>query len=118
MSKVFLTRRANRDLIKIENYSIEQWGKDRTDQYMDDLLKGFQKISENPESGYIKTKRVSHFLMARSEQHFAIYQIIEDGIIIAAVLHGKRDIETIVYEMADFLCDEIENIRKIAKQGQ
>jgi toxin ParE1/3/4 len=110
MSKFFLTRRANIDLLDIEDYSLRTWGEDQTDVYMNDLYRTFSQITKKPEIGKLRFDRSFPFYMAPAKQHFAIYKPFEDGIIIAPVLHGRRNIETIVRNMAVTLASEIRDI--------
>ena len=50
--------------------------------------------------------------MAPAERHFVIYKIFKKGIIIATVLHGRRNIKAIVSDMAPTLETEINEIEK------
>ncbi|MDA0194004.1 MAG: type II toxin-antitoxin system RelE/ParE family toxin [Bacteroidetes bacterium] len=110
MAKFFLTRRANIDLLNIEDYSLRKWGEYQTDTYMNDLFHTFNKIANKPEIGRLRYDRSFPFYMAPTKQHFAIYQPNKEGIIIATVLHGRRNIETIVRNMAVTLAAEIRDI--------
>ena len=112
MSKFYLTRRANTELFAIEDYSIKQWGEKRAAQYMNDLYAAFKATSQNPEAGQIRFHISLPFLMTPAEQHFAIYKPFKKGIIIATVLHGRRNIETIIRDMAPALEAEINEIDK------
>ncbi|MFT6865199.1 MAG: toxin ParE1/3/4 [Cyclobacteriaceae bacterium] len=110
MSKFFLTRRTNIDLLEIEDHSLQKWGEDQTDIYMGDLYRRFAEIAEKPDVGKLRYNRSFPFYMAPAREHFVIYKPIDTGIIIATVLHGCRDIETIVRNMAVTLSKEILNI--------
>ena len=48
--------------------------------------------------------------MAPAREYFTIYKSIDIGIIIATVLHGRQDIETIVRNMTVTLSKEILDI--------
>lgn len=112
MSTFFLTRRANIDLIDIEEYSLRKWGKDQTETYMDDLYVAFSKIANEPEIGVLRYNCSFPFYMAPARQHFAIYKPFEEGIIIATILHGRQNIETIVRNMAITLSREINEMEQ------
>jgi len=112
MSKFYLTRRANTELFAIESSSTLQWGEERAVQYMDDIYGAFKRISQNPETDQVRFHRSMPFLMAPAEQHFAIYKVFKKGIIIATVLHGRRNIEAIIRDMAPALEAEINEIEK------
>jgi len=108
----FLTRRAASDLRHIHRYSIDQWDEKRADKYADDIIKILQKTSKNPEYGELRQYRSLPFLMVPAEEHFVIYRAFEKGIIIATVLHGRRNIEAIIRDMAPALESEINEIGK------
>ena len=110
MSGFFLTRRANIDLLEIEDYSFRKWGEDQTEIYMNDLYKQFSEMAKKPALGKLKYDRSFPFCMVRAREHYAIYKPIDDGIIIATVLHGRRNIETIVRNMGLTLAKEILDI--------
>ncbi|MEM8894232.1 MAG: type II toxin-antitoxin system RelE/ParE family toxin [Bacteroidota bacterium] len=112
MPKFFLTRRANIDLLEIEDYSLRKWGQSQTDTYMDGLYLGFAEIANKPDVGRLRYNRSFPFYMAPASEHFAIYKPTDLGIIIATVLHGRQDIETIVRNMSVTLSDEILKFEK------
>lgn len=110
MSEFFLTRRTNIDLLEIEDYSLRKWSEDQTDNYMDDLYRRFTEIAKKPDVGKLRYNRSFPFYMAPAREHFVIYKPIDTGIIIATILHSRRDIETIVRNMAVTLSKEILDI--------
>jgi len=110
MANFFLTRRANMDLLDIEDYSLRKWGEDQAEIYMNDLYYAFGEVAKKPEIGKLRYDRSFPFYMAPARQHFAIYKPLEMGIIIATVLHGRRNMESIVRNMATTLASEIWDI--------
>jgi len=110
MSKFFLTRRANFDLLDIEDHSLRKWGEGQTDLYMNDLYLKFAEIAKNPDIGKLRYDRSFPFYMASVREHFAIYKTFDDRIIIATVLHGRQNIEGIVRNMAVTLSQEIQRL--------
>lgn len=110
MSKFFLTRRANIDLLEIEDYSFRKWDEDQTDIYMNDHYLRFAEIAKSPDIGKLRYNRSFPFYMTIAREHYIIYKPKAAGIIIATILHGRRDIETIVRNMAVTLSKEILNI--------
>jgi len=106
----YITNRARLHLLEIEERSANDWGKARTKRYMSDLLAAFRKIAEEPKTGNVRKHRSEPFLMAPAEQHYAIYAETEKGVVIAAVLHKRRDIEAIIKDIAPVLAREIESL--------
>ena len=100
MVDFYLTRRANIDLIRIEEFSLRKWGEDQTEHYINDLYQIFREIARKPEMGRLRYDRSFPFFMAPARMHFAIYKPIDSGIIIATILHSHRNIESIVRNMA------------------
>ena len=112
MAAFFLTRRASIDLLEIEARSLEKWSLEQTEEYMDELYVSFNKIAINPDMGRLRQERSFPFYMAPVQQHLAIYKPTDNGIIIATVLHKRRNIEAIVKRMAHTLADEIEAMQR------
>ncbi|AWV97254.1 type II toxin-antitoxin system RelE/ParE family toxin [Arcticibacterium luteifluviistationis] len=108
MAEFFLTKRAILDLLEIEKYSIEKWGEGQTDNYMSELYDAFGKIAQNPEIGILRKNRSFPFCMAPVGKHFAIYKTGENGIVIATILHGRRNIEAIINGLSHVLAREID----------
>ncbi|PTX58578.1 toxin ParE1/3/4 [Kordia periserrulae] len=112
MSKFYLTRRTLADLSEIEAFSMEKWGLAQTEIYMKNLYESFKYISENPNIGVLRQARSFPFLMAPAGRHFVIYKTIDNGVIIATILHGRRNIENIIHSMSYMLIKEIEDLEK------
>jgi len=107
MAEFFLTRRATIDLLEIEEFSLRKWGESQTEKYINDLYHIFGEIAKNPELGELRKDRSLPFFMMPAKQHFVIYKITNSGIIIATILHGRRNIESLVRSMTASLVDEI-----------
>ena len=107
MANFFLTHRAMRDVLEIEAYSLNTFGPSRTHRYMDDLYRVFNNLTENPNLGQLRRHRSEPFLMAPAGQHFVIYQISDQGIIIVTLLHGRRNIEGILDRLAHTIMDDM-----------
>lgn len=112
MAKLYFTRKAQLDLFEIEQYSLQKWGDAQTELYMSELYDAFKQIATQPETGHIRQDRSFPFLMAPALKHFAIYKTVDNGIIIATVLHGKQNIEGILKSIAYKLTKEIEGLEK------
>ena len=107
MAKYFLTERAAIHLRDIYAYSVDTWSDALADAYMAKLIKRLQQIAQAPDRGIQRQHRSSPFLMAPTEKHFAVYKQVEQGIIVAAMLHGTRDIENIIARITPALTEEI-----------
>ncbi len=112
MARYYFTRRAFLDLEDIYQFSIENWGLRIAQTYMEELFKEFQNIADNLEKGKQRQHRSFPFYMAPVEKHFAIYEPQVSNIIIATVIHSKRDIETLIKKLGPELSEEIKQIRQ------
>jgi len=108
----FLTRRAAKDLLHIHEYSAKRWSQTQADTYLEQIIKAIQKAALNPKLGELRRHRVAPFLMISVEKHFAIYKAVKGGIIVATVLHSRRDIETILDQIDFKIANEIERLEK------
>src|SRR5690606_23383824 len=107
MARIFLTRRAKLHLDEIESFSKDVWGETRTKKYMADLYSGLAKTAQNPESGQLRQHRSTPYLMAPAEKHFIVYKAVPQGIIVAAILHHRRDVESAIARTGTALMEEI-----------
>ncbi|VFM96216.1 MAG: hypothetical protein BECKG1743F_GA0114225_101368 [Candidatus Kentron sp. G] len=85
---------------------------------MADLYRAFGRMSEEPQIGELRLHRSFPFLMAPAKQHFAVYKPLKQGIIIATVLHGRRNIESILRNIGPSLAAEIAKIEKQMRHMQ
>lgn len=100
------------DLLQIHEYSAKRWSQSQADNYVEKIIKGIQKAAINPSLGELRRHRVAPFLMVPVEKHFAIYKAVNEGIIVATVLHSSRDIETILDQIDFKIANEIERLEK------
>lgn len=111
MPIVHLSRRAFDDLETILAYSAEHWGCRVAEAYLDELYGALQQIAIDPDRGAVRRHRSHPYLMASIGKHFAIYDLADDGIIVATILHGRRDVERIIAQLSDALAMEVQIIR-------
>jgi plasmid stabilization system protein ParE len=112
MSDFFLTRQAAFALRNIHNYSRIRWGEQVADDYIKDLYAAINKAATRPETGQLRQPRSSPFLMVPARQHFIIYDIVEQSVVILAIENQVRDIETLVAEFAPKFFAEIEKLKR------
>lgn len=102
-----LSRRALADLRHIFNHSTERWGEARANLYIQVLYETFGKIAAAPDLGLKRQKRASPFLMIEAQQHFIIYDVTPDAVLILTIQHQRRDIEALIKAMRPDLLHEI-----------
>ncbi len=54
MAKYRLTPRALRDLDAIADYSLDRWGPDQTEAYLEQIAGRFQWLADNPDIGRVR----------------------------------------------------------------
>jgi plasmid stabilization system protein ParE len=111
MASYFLTRRAALSMREIYAFSKKKWGIATADAYLEDLYSVFQDTATSPESGNLRFPRSTPFFMVPAREHFVIYDILPQGIVVLAVENQVRDIEALVAGCTPRFFAEIEKIR-------
>ncbi len=109
-----LTRNAALDLRRIHTRSRREWGEAIADQYLDDLYAALGVAVANPEKGRLRQVRSAPFLMVPARQHFVIYDLVPQGIVVLTVQHQVRDIETLISELTPAFHAEVERLKRKA----
>ena len=107
-----LTRNAALDLRRIHTLSRREWGEDVADQYLSDLYAAMGAAATNPEKGRLRQYRSAPFLMISARQHFVIYDLMPEGIVVLTVQHQVRDIETLIAQLSPAFVTEVERLKR------
>lgn len=86
-----LTPRALADLDAIADYSLEQWGRDRTERYLKGLTARMALLAETPSLGRDRSEVVAGYRSFPEGRHLVFYIEISDGIAIIGVPHASMD---------------------------
>lgn len=111
-ARLFLTRHAALELRRIHVRSTREWGEAVADRYLDDVYVAIQRTAARPEDGRLRQLRSAPFLMVPARQHFVIYDIVPDGIVVLAVEPQVRDIETLIAGFTPAFLAEVERLRQ------
>lgn len=106
-----LTRNAAHDLRRIYARSSHEWGQEVADRYLADLYAAIVQAAANPEAGRLRQHRAMPFMMVPARQHFVIYDMLAQGLIVLTVQHQVRDIEALVAELKPEFVTEVERLR-------
>ena len=109
-----VTRHAALDLRRIHARSHREWGEDVADQYLADLYAVMGTTAANPERGRSRQYRSAPFLMVPARQHFLIYDLVPQGIVVLTVLHQVRDIESLIADLDQGFHAEVERLKRQA----
>jgi plasmid stabilization system protein ParE len=107
-----LTRNAALDLRRIHTRSRRESGEGVADQYLDDLYAAMGVAAANPEKGRLRQYRSAPFLMVPARQHFVVYDLVPQGIVVLTVQHQVRDIETLIAELTPAFVTEVERLKR------
>lgn len=91
MSSYRLSPLAEKDLFKIITTTIESWGSTQAKVYAQTIDAALMKLAQYPDFG---RERSDIYYGAKSfpvEKHIVFYQICEDGIDVARILHQRMD---------------------------
>jgi plasmid stabilization system protein ParE len=106
---VHLTERALRDIVRIESYSLERFGKEVAAKYIGKLEAGIGRVSDNAELLCEESLFHESLKFYRIEQHLLVCETgIEDKIIILTLLHASMDIPSRLAELEPKLSIEAE----------
>jgi len=99
MAKYKLTKKANKDLSKIWEYTFEVWSEKQADKYYEMLLSSCQEIANNNNLGKNYKGVTKELFGFKVNRHIIFYRIIENQPIeISRILHGRMDLKNRITE--------------------
>lgn len=111
-----MTERSLRDLVAIEAYSIEQFGRRVANQYLDKLESGINRLKENPELLREEPPFHTSLKFYRIEKHILVCETgVRGKIIVLTLLHGSMDIPARLAELEPALVMEVAVLLKKLK---
>ena len=118
LTKLLLTERAIADLLTIESYSTEQWGKHTATKYLADIESGLQLISQNPDllSTFDGLPELLQYYSVR--KHMLICDVRPRSIVVLTVIHGSMDIPNRLFELVPTLSTEVAMLHEKATAAQ
>ena len=92
MSKYILSPNAQKSLVSIKVYSLNQFGERQTKIYLQSIQSKFEELAGNPEIGRIRDEIKTGYLSVLIGSHVIFYRISESYIIdIIDVLHQSME---------------------------
>lgn len=92
-SDFLLMAEALANLQDIERHSIQTWGKDRAERYLADLYGTFAKLAKAPDRDQSRYARSAPFRMVAAQEHFIVFDVINDDVIVITLLHQSSHVE-------------------------
>lgn len=108
MTTLYLTRRAELDLIAIEDYSIRTWGGKVAGEYLDAFQTAFDLLEASPGLLRSKPNFREWLLFYRVERHWIVCAMLGESIYVLAVRHGAMDLPERLAELESQLEQEAE----------
>jgi toxin ParE1/3/4 len=90
-----LSKRARGDLLEIWRY-IANDNETAADRFIDLLVQRFQLLGKNPYIGRSRDELRTGYRSFPVGQYVVFYRVAEPGVQIMHVVHGRRDLETIL----------------------
>jgi toxin ParE1/3/4 len=84
-----LSRRAEIDLTDIATYSLESWGIDQANRYIDALEACCQRLANNPQMGRTCDHVRPGLRRMEYERHVLFYRAEAKGILVSRILHQR-----------------------------
>jgi toxin ParE1/3/4 len=97
---ITLSHHAQKDLDKIRQYTLDQWGRDQWLKYYRGLVSTFEEITENPEKGRARDLFYPEMRSMNYEKHVVFYKRIranDNEPVILRIVHQKRNMPALVY---------------------
>ncbi len=107
LTKLLLTQRAISDLVEIEVYSVQQWGKRTAGKYLGAIESGLQLIRENPRILRSIEGLPAELKYYRVNKHQLICDVRPASIIVLTVIHGSMDLPERLGELLPGLVQEV-----------
>lgn len=117
MTEVVFSRRALRDLNKIDRYSIANFGTRVADQYMAAFDRAVDLLMHNPGLLRENSELSGRLLFYRVREHLLICGAFGQQVFVPAVVHGSMDLARRLAEMEPRLLLEAEILGRKATEG-
>ena len=92
MSSYRLSLLAEEDLFKIISLTIESWGNEQAKVYAQSIESALLKLALYPNFGRERNEVYSGARSFPVEKHIVFYQVSENGIEVARILHQRMDL--------------------------
>lgn len=90
--RVELTQRALNDLRAIEQFSVQEWGRETADKYLENIAAALDRLQEHPEILRLEPDLAPGLSFYRVKKHFLVCDYQADLVIVLAVIHASMDI--------------------------
>ena len=115
---ILISDRAIRDILAIEEYSIETWGKRVANRYLADLEAALERLAKHPE--ILREEPELHMALRfhRVNKHLLVCDVQDDAIFVLTVLHASTDIPSRLSELEPTIKLEVELLHRKLQQAK
>jgi len=103
---IHLTDRAHFDLQDIEDYSLQRWGQNTANRYLEDIQTALLLLQENPDLLRTKFDISPHFKFYRVREHFLVCTNLKNILLVLTIKHGQMDLPNQILELESTLRQE------------
>ena len=90
------TPRALDDLEAIWDHGADRWSPDQADRYQTDLFRLFALLAERPHMARERPVLGDGIRVHPYASHLIVYRVLDDGIQIVRVPHGRQDLRALL----------------------
>ena len=83
------SRLARLDLIEIAEYTLDRWGLNQAERYLDGLDDCFKRLVQTPQMGSACDQIRDGYRRIEQGKHVVIYRADVDGVFISRILHRR-----------------------------
>ncbi len=83
---------ARNDLADIRRYTFDRFGEEQVDAYVSKLAEGIQRVRAMPGIGRRHYEIPDDLLLVKVEQHYLVYQYVDDQIYIVRILFARSNL--------------------------
>ena len=83
---------ARNDVADIRRYTFDMFGEEQVDVYLTKLAEGIQRIRVMPGIGRRHDEIPDDLLLVKVEQHYLVYQHVDDRIYIVRILFARSNL--------------------------
>ncbi len=89
MPEYRLSQLVRLDLLAIADYTVDTWGPEQANRYLDSLEACFRQLARTPEMGRLCTRVRPGYRRMEHEKHVIFYRAKKKGVFIGRILHQR-----------------------------
>ena len=107
MAVIHITERALQEVGDIEQYSIEEWGLQVSNDYIDSIEQALQRIAQSPRLLLTRPELSKKLKFYPVRSHILVFTVINKVIYFVTIKHGSMDLLNRIAELEPTLAHEV-----------